>query len=337
MIEKEMSHDKIGVLLVNLGTPDSPDYFSVRRYLKEFLSDRRVIEENPLLWKIILYGVILPFRSGRSAKAYQKVWRSDKNESPLRYYTREKARLVLKAMQGQKNVIISWAMRYGNPSIEQEILKLQNQGCQRLAIIPLYPQYAACTTATVNDEVFRCLMKMRWQPAIRTADAYHDDPLYIKALRNSILQHLKTLSWVPEKILASFHGLPKEYFEKGDPYACFCYKTARLLNESLPKGLPKVEVTFQSRVGRKKWLEPYTDQVIEKLAKEGVKSLAIITPGFASECLETLEEIQMEGRDIFQENGGQNFTQVPCLNECTDHIKLIKNMIERTTQGWGDA
>jgi protoporphyrin/coproporphyrin ferrochelatase len=332
----QTSTKKVGALIVNLGTPDAPDFWSIRRYLKEFLSDRRVVDVPVLLWKVILNLLILTFRPSKVAKLYKSIWRQDTNESPLRYYTREQGEKLAAAYEDVPNFQVAWAMRYGNPSIESQIKKLQADGCQRLVVVPLYPQYSATTTASVNDQVFRCLMKMRWQPTVRIADPYHDHPSYIDALANSITRHLRSLDWQPEKILASFHGLPKAYFQKGDPYSCFCQKTVRLLQQALQEGVPPVEITFQSRMGPREWLRPYTDETIQKLAQDGIKRLAVITPGFASDCLETLEEIQIRGRDLFLENGGIHFTQIPCLNDGPDAIKLLKDIVDQTSLRWNE-
>ena len=324
---------KTGLLLVNLGTPDSTSWWDIRRYLREFLSDRRVIEVNPILWSLILYGPILTFRPAKTAHAYKKIWKQDTNESPLRFYTREQAR-KLGELMGTDEVIVDWAMRYGNPSIDSKLKALREEGCDRIAVIPLYPQYAAATTATVCDEVFRSLLNMRWQPTLRVAEPYHDHPLYIDALAQSLSAHLDSLDWEPEVILASFHGIPKRYFRAGDPYHCYCHKTARLLREKMGMDENKLRTTFQSRFGPEEWLQPYTDKTIEQLAQDGVKKIALITPGFAADCVETLEEINIAGRESFEEHGGTHFTTGPCLNESDPHIAMLKALAETTLSGW---
>lgn len=328
-----VSFGKIGLLLVNLGTPDSTSHSDIRRYLREFLSDRRVIEVNPLLWWCILNGPILAFRPRKAAHAYSQIWKTDTNESPLRFYTREQSRLLAEQM-GTDSLIVDWAMRYGNPSIASRLDALREQGCTRIAVLPLYPQYAAATTATVADEVFRCLMKLRWQPTLRMAEPYHDHPHYIEALAASIKSHMASLAWQPEVILASFHGIPKRYFDAGDPYSCYCHKTARLLREALGMDESQLRITFQSRFGREAWLKPYTSDVIEQLAADGVKRLAIIAPGFSADCVETLEEVDIGLRELFLERGGGQFTTVPCLNDSDNHIALLQTLSQRVLSGW---
>jgi protoporphyrin/coproporphyrin ferrochelatase len=324
----------VGVLLVNLGTPDATDYWSMRRYLKEFLSDRRVIEANPVLWWFILNGPILTKRPFSSGKAYRSIWNEELNESPLRTITRSQAEKVAKALAAKPNVIVDWAMRYGNPSIASRIEALAARGCERLLVFPLYPQYAAATTATVNDKAFDALKQLRWQPALRTVPAYYDDPVYIEALAQSVRAHLASLDFEPEVVLASFHGLPKEYFDKGDPYHCHCAKTTRLLREALGWDESRLRMTFQSRFGKAEWLQPYTDKTIEALARDGVKRLVVITPGFVADCVETLEEIAVENRDIFVEHGGENYSVVPCLNDSEAGVGVLVHLIERELQGW---
>ena len=326
---------KTGILIINLGTPEKTDFWSVRKYLKEFLSDKRVIEVPFLVWQIILNLFILTFRPSKTAEIYKKVWYKKTNESPLRYYTRQQAKKLSKIWEKNKNnVVIDWAMRYGSPSIKNKMQELTSQGCQNIIILPLYPQYAASTTATVRDEVYRVLLKMRWQPNVRFVDPYHDHPLYIQALSDSVESHLKKQSWKTEKLIASFHGIPKAYFDKGDPYQCFCQKTGRLLKESLKMSDDNFLVTFQSRFGPKEWLQPYTDITIENLAHQGIKNLAVITPGFSSDCIETLEEIGIEAKKTFLDHGGKNFTLIPCLNDEDSHIQLMKNILESTAIDW---
>ena len=317
---------KIGVLLVNLGTPDEPTYFAVRRYLKQFLKDRRVIEVNPLIWQIILNLFILNFRPSKTAKAYKEIWMKDENISPLLYYTKKQSEKVSNSLS-KENIIIDFAMRYGNPSIKSKIHKLHKMGCENLVILPLYPQYAAATTATVCDEVYRTLMKMRWQPSLKIIPHYESDPLYIDALVNSINKKINEISWKPDLIIASYHGIPKKYFDKGDPYHCYCHKTTRLISEKFSS--VKIKTTFQSRFGPQEWLQPYTDKTLENLPKEGVKNVLTICPGFASDCVETLEEIQIQAKESFLNSGGENFDMVPCLNDNNDHITLLNSLIER--------
>ncbi|MFT2213223.1 ferrochelatase [Rhizobium giardinii] len=325
---------KVGVLLVNLGTPDGTDKVSMRRYLKEFLMDRRVIEWSPFFWYPILFGIVLNTRPAKVGKAYETIWNKDLNESYLRTYTRNQAELMAKSFADLPDVRVDWAMRYGQPSIRSKMEELQKDGCERILVFPLYPQYAAATTATVNDEAFKALLKMRWQPALRTAAPYHDDPVYIDALANSITSHLATLDWQPEVVLASFHGIPQSYFDKGDPYYCQCQKTARLLREKLGWPKEKLQVTFQSRFGPEEWLQPYTDKTVEKLAQEGTRRIAVINPGFVSDCLETLEEIAEQAAESFHHNGGEKFTHIPCLNDGADGMKVLETVVRRELRGW---
>ncbi len=325
---------KVGILLVNLGTPDGTDYTSMRRYLKEFLTDRRVIEWSRLFWYPILFGIVLNTRPGKVGKAYEMIWNKDLNESYLRTYTRNQAELMAKSFADQPNVIVDWGMRYGQPSIASRMDALQKAGCERILVFPLYPQYAAATTATVNDKAFEALLKMRWQPALRTVPPYHDDPVYIDALATSIERHLATLDWEPEVVLTSFHGIPKSYFDKGDPYYCQCQKTARLLREKLGWSKDKLQVTFQSRFGPEEWLQPYTDKTVEKLAQDGVKRIAVLNPGFVSDCLETLEEIAEQAAESFHHNGGDKFTHIPCLNDSAEGMAVLEHVVRRELAGW---
>ena len=329
-MEKKTEHPpvnfgKTGVLIVNLGTPDSTSWFDIRKYLKEFLSDRRVIEVNPIIWQIILNVFILTFRPSKTAKAYREIWMKDKNISPLLHYTQKQAEKLSNLMP-EKNLIIDYAMRYGNPSIKSKIASLHEMGCENLIILPLYPQYAAATTATVCDEVYRTLMKMRWQPSLKIVPHYESDPLYIKALVNSIKKKIEEINWKPDLILASYHGIPQKYFDKGDPYHCYCHKTTRLISEKFTS--IEIKTTFQSRFGPEKWLQPYTDKTLENLPKEGKKNVLAICPGFSSDCVETLEEIQIQGKESFLESGGENFDMVPCLNDNDDHVVLLKSLIQ---------
>ncbi len=317
---------KTGVLLVNLGTPDSTSWLDIRKYLKEFLSDRRVIEVNPIIWQIILNVFILTFRPSKTAKAYKEIWMKDINMSPLRFFTEKQAEKVSSQIN-QHNIIIDFAMRYGNPSIKNKIYKMQSEGCENLVVLPLYPQYAAATTATVCDEVYRTLMKMRWQPNLKIIPHYESDPLYIDALVNSLNKKIKELNWKPDLVVASYHGIPKKYFDKGDPYHCYCHKTTRLMTEKFDM-LP-IKTTFQSRFGPQEWLQPYTDKTFEALPNEGIKNLLVICPGFASDCVETLEEILIQGKESFINSGGENFEMVPCLNDNDDQIKLFAHLINK--------
>ena len=322
----DIKFGKTGLLLVNLGTPDTTKWLDIRKYLKEFLSDRRVIEVNPILWKIILNLFILNFRPSKTAKAYKEIWMKKENMSPLRYYTIMQTKKLSEKIQ-EKNIIIDFAMRYGNPSIKSKMKSLQESGCENIVILPLYPQYAAATTATVCDEVYRTLMDMRWQPSLQIIPHYESEPLYIEALKNSLEKKLSELNWKPDTIVASYHGIPKKYFDKGDPYHCYCQKTTRLLSEQF-KQIP-IQTTFQSRFGPQEWLQPYTDKTLENLPREGKKNVLVICPGFSSDCVETLEEISMQGKESFIKSGGLNFDVVPCLNDNDDHINLLQHLAKK--------
>jgi ferrochelatase len=322
----DIKFGKTGVLLINLGTPDSTNWWDIRRYLKEFLSDTRVIEVNPVLWQIILNLFILNFRPSKTAHAYKKIWLKETNESPLRYYTRNQAERLQQELVGE-NIIVNFAMRYGNPSIKSKLNELKKNGCENIIILPLYPQYAAATTATVCDEVYRTLMKMRWQPSLQIVPHYESEPLYVSALVKSIEKKIETISWKPDLIIASYHGIPKKYFDKGDPYHCYCHKTTRLIKEKFPK--IEIQTTFQSRFGPQEWLTPYTDKTLESLSAKGIKNLLVICPGFASDCVETLEEINILGRETFLKNGGEKFDFIPCLNDSSEHIKLFENLVKK--------
>tara|TARA_Y100001970_G_scaffold138148_1_gene169993 strand:- start:8156 stop:9169 length:1014 start_codon:yes stop_codon:yes gene_type:complete len=333
LLEKKMKDDhpkvnfgKTGLLLINLGTPDSTKWWDIRKYLKEFLSDQRVIEVNPFLWQIILNFFILTFRPSKTAKAYKEIWMKKENMSPLRYYTIMQAKKLNEKINNN-NLIIDFAMRYGNPSIKSKMNKLQREGCENIIILPLYPQYAAATTATVCDEVYRSLMEMRWQPSLQIIPHYESEPLYIEALEKSLNKKISQINWKPDIVIASYHGIPKKYFEKGDPYHCYCQKTTRLLCEKFTK--INIKTTFQSRFGPQEWLQPYTDKTLEVLPKEGKKNVLVICPGFSSDCVETLEEISIQGKKSFLDRGGKNFDVVPCLNDGEDHINLLKHLTER--------
>ena len=318
---------KTGVLIINLGTPDSTNWLDIRKYLKEFLSDKRVIEVNPIIWQIILNVFILNLRPSKTAKAYKEIWMKKENKSPLLYYTEKQASKLSRHIKND-NVILDFAMRYGNPSIKSKIKKLQSEGCENLIILPLYPQYAAATTATVCDEVYRTLMKMRWQPSLKIIPHYESEPLYINALVSSIEKKINEIKWKPDLIIASYHGIPKKYFDKGDPYHCYCHKTSRLISEKFRS--IEIKTTFQSRFGPQEWLQPYTDKTLEALPKEGKKNILVICPGFSSDCVETLEEILIQGKESFIKSGGDNFDMIPCLNDTDDHISLLRSLIERS-------
>ena len=322
----EVKFGKTGVLLINLGTPDSTSWWDIRKYLKEFLSDKRVIEVNPILWQIILNLFILTFRPSKTAHAYKKIWRKETNESPLLYFTRSQAEKLNKKI-GSEKIIVNFAMRYGNPSIKSRLNILKDAGCENIIILPLYPQYAAATTATVCDEVYRSLMGMRWQPSLQIIPHYESEPIYIDALIKSVKEKLGNIKWKPDLIISSYHGIPKKYFDKGDPYHCYCHKTTRLMKENFSE--IDIQTTFQSRFGPQEWLTPYTDKTLESLPSKGIKNLLVICPGFASDCVETLEEINIQGRESFMENGGINFDLIPCLNDNSDHINLFEKLVKK--------
>lgn len=330
----QVKHGRVGVLLLNLGTPDGTGYWPMRRYLHEFLSDRRVIEEPRWLWWPLLNLVILTTRPSRKGKDYETIWNKELDEGPLKTITRNQASALAKRLRGYPEIVVDWAMRYANPTTESRLNYLLEQGCERVLLVPLYPQYAAATTATACDQAFRALMKMRWQPAVRVAPRYHDDATYIEAIAKSIERHLAGLDFKPEKLIATFHGMPQKYLAKGDPYHCQCQKTSRLLRERL--GWPKEDwlTTFQSRFGNDPWLQPYTDETVERLAKEGVKKLLLVAPGFSADCLETLEELEGENREIFEHNGGERFSYVPALNDSELGNDVIEAIVRRELMGW---
>lgn len=318
---------RVGVLLINLGTPDAPDAPSVRRYLAEFLSDPRVVELPKLLWQPILRGAVLTTRPKKSAHAYQQVWRED--GSPLAAVTRAQA----KALDGAfgPGVTVDYAMRYGRPAIGDRIQALKDAGCERILLAPLYPQYSGATTATANDKAFAQLAAMRWQPALRTLPPYYDDPAYIAALKTSIEDGLAVLDFQPDALLTSFHGMPQRTLRLGDPYYCHCHKTARLVQAALGR---EVTLTFQSRFGRAKWLEPATDVVLEALPAKGIRKVAIVAPGFSADCLETLEELAIRGREAFLAAGGTHFAYLPCLNDSAVGVEMLRGLIARELEGW---
>ena len=321
-----VNYGKTGVLIINLGTPDSTSWLDIRKYLKEFLSDRRVIEVNPIIWQIILNVFILNLRPSKTAKAYKEIWMKDVNKSPLLYYTELQAKKLNQKI-GSEKILVDFAMRYGNPSIKSKLNLLKEKGCENVIILPLYPQYAAATTATVCDEVYRSLMKMRWQPSLQIIPHYESEPLYVDALVKSIKKKISEINWKPDLIIASYHGIPQKYFDKGDPYQCYCQKTTRLMNEKFQE--ISIETTFQSRFGPDKWLTPYTDKTLENLPIEGKKNILMICPGFSSDCVETLEEINIQARETFINCGGERFEFIPCLNDNPDHIYLLESLVKK--------
>ena len=332
-LQSETSVGRVGVLLVNLGTPDTADARGLRVYLKEFLSDPRVIEDQGLFWKLVLNGIILRVRPAKKAKDYLKIWNNERNESPLKTITRAQSDKLDTMLAGQ-NVIVDWGMRYGNPSIQSGFDSLMAKGCDRILVVPLYPQYSAATTATVFDKVAEVLLAMRAQPTVRFMPPYYEEPAYIEALANSIEVQLATLSFKPEVIVASFHGMPQKYVDKGDPYQTQCVATVEALRKRLNLDDKGLILTFQSRFGYDPWLQPYTDKTMERLAKEGVKRIAVITPGFSADCLETLEEIAQENAEIFRHAGGEQFSFIPCLNESDGGMEMIRQLVQRELQGW---
>ena len=320
----------IGVLIVNLGTPDGADAKSVKRYLGEFLSDKRVVEIPAIAWQPILRGIILNTRPKKSAHAYQQVWTED--GSPLAAITKAQA----EAMQTRlgEGVMVDWAMRYGNPSIPERLTAMKDAGCERILLAPLYPQYCAATTATVVDKAGETLSKMRWQPSLRTLPPYHDDPLYIDALADDLARQLDALDFEPDLLMLSFHGMPERTLHLGDPYHCHCQKTARLLEARMNRPDLRFRTTFQSRFGRAKWLEPATDTVLAEEGAKGTRRIAIAAPGFSADCLETLEELAMQGRDQFREAGGENFAALSCLNTSEAGLTMLEGLLRRELAGW---
>jgi ferrochelatase len=326
---------KIGVLLLNLGTPNGTDYWSMRRYLSEFLSDRRIIELSPALWQPILQGIILNIRPKKSGAAYARIWNKEKDESPLRTTTRDLTEKVAALLQSDNpNLMVEYAMRYGDPSTSSVIEEMIKAGCDRLLLLPLYPQYSAATVGTACDQAFRQLMRERWQPSVRTVPPWYDDINHINLLAESIENHYKILDWTPDVLVASFHGLPVEYFKKGDPYHCHCAKTARMLRERLGCDKDKLLLVFQSRFGPKEWLQPYADETVKSLPAKGIKNIAVISPGFVADCVETLDELAIELAHEFHTAGGENFSYIPCLNDNEDHARFIAEMATRELSGW---
>jgi ferrochelatase len=327
---------RVGVLIMNLGTPEATDYRSMRRYLKEFLSDRRVIETPRALWWPLLNLVILSTRPSRKGRDYASIWNKDLDEGPLKTITRSQSEQLarrLEALAGDV-VEVDWAMRYGKPPVDQALTALLAKGCDRILLVPLYPQYCAATSATACDQAFRALMDMRWQPAVRVAPPYYDDPAYIDAVVASMRRDLAKLSFEPETILVSFHGIPQSYLLKGDPYYCHCHKTWRLMRDALGWPEERFRLTFQSRFGPEEWLKPYTDETVKALAAGGTKRLAIVAPGFSADCLETLEELDVENRGYFIEGGGEEFAYLPCLNDSPEGVGVIETVVRRELMGW---
>ena len=318
---------RVGVLLTNLGTPDAPDTASVRRYLAEFLSDRRVVEIPPIVWQPILRGFILNTRPKKSAHAYSQVWTDE--GSPLAAITARQAR-ALQAMLGE-TVRVDYAMRYGKPGIATTLAAMKQAGCERILVAPLYPQYCAATTATANDAAFAALAAMRWQPALRTLPPYYDDPRYVGALKSDLERQISALDFVPERLLLSFHGMPQRTLEMGDPYHCHCQKTARLLGEAMGVA---VDISFQSRFGRAIWLEPATDDTLKAYPGEGVTKVAIAAPGFSADCLETIEELGLRGKEDFMSAGGTHFARLECLNDGDAGMGMLDGLIRRELAGW---
>jgi len=327
---------RVGVLLMNLGTPEATDYWSMRAYLKEFLSDTRVIETSRWLWWPILNLIILQTRPKKKGRDYDTIWNHEKNEGPLKTITRAQAEQTMAALRDEfgDRISVDWAMRYGKPPVKDALEKLLAEGCDRILLVPLYPQYSAATSATACDKAFEALMQMRWQPSVRVAPPYHDDPVYIDALADSMQASLAKLDFEPDVILTSFHGVPKSYLMKGDPYHCQCAKTSRLLRERMGWSADRWKLTFQSRFGPEEWLQPYTDETVKSLAESGVRKIALVAPGFSADCLETLEELDGENREIFMEHGGEQFAYLPCLNDSAEGMRVIEHVVRRELQGW---
>ena len=331
-----MPEDKIGVLLSNLGTPDGYGYFAMRRYLSEFLSDRRVIDYSPLFWQPLLQLVILTKRPFSSGKAYRSIWNEDRDEGPLRTFTREQTDLLRERLEKRfpGKIIVDHAMRYGSPSIVDVVSSMIEQGCRKLVFFPLYPQYSATTNATAVDQLCVALSRTRWQPALRTVPAYFDHPAFIGALKKSVEDYYDALGFEPQKLLLSYHGLPQRYLDLGDPYHCHCQKTTRLLRESLGWKEERIQTCFQSLFGKEEWLKPYTIKKVARLASEGVVDIAMMAPGFSADCVETLEEIQEEIREEFIGAGGRNFAYIPCLNSSVEHIDMMEEIVLENMSGW---
>lgn len=327
-----VAHGRIGVLLVNLGTPDGTDFWSIRRYLSEFLSDPRVVEIPRLIWQPILQGIVLTLRPSKTAEGYKRVWDRTRNQSPLRVITEAQAAGVQRLLGDQ--VVVGWAMRYGTPAIHAELDRLKAAGCDRVLVAPLYPQYSAATTATAVDKANDALRTMRWQPTLRYLPPYHDDPVFIEALARSVREHLDGLGYEPDHLVASFHGMPRRTLDLGDPYHCQCQKTARLLREALNWSEERFTVTFQSRFGKAEWLKPYTSEVMAALPSQGVKSVAVLAPAFSADCIETLDELAVENKELFLHAGGKAFSYIPCLNASEGGLGLLEHLVRRELAGW---
>ena len=327
---------KVGVLLANLGTPEGTGYWPMRRYLNEFLSDRRVIDYSPFVWQPLLQGVILSTRPSKSGKAYASIWNNEANESPLATITKAQTAAMASRMQARfgDRVMVDYAMRYGKPSTLDRVREMQAAGCERILFFPLYPQYAGATTATANDQFFRGLMKLRWQPASRTVAPYFEDPRYIDALAASVERAYAAAEVAPDILVCSYHGLPKRYLMEGDPYHCQCRKTTRLLRERLGWGEDAITTTFQSRFGPEEWLKPYTVEEVARLAEAGKRNIAVIAPAFSADCIETLEEINEEIRESFEEAGGERFAYIPCLNDDAAHLDALADIVSENLSGW---
>lgn len=331
-----VARPKVGVVLANLGTPDATDYWSMRRYLNEFLSDKRVVDYPDWKWQPLLQLIILSRRPFKSGEAYRGIWNTEKNESPLLTITREQTRKVAAGLHEQygDDVMVDFCMRYGNPSTDSVLTRMQAAGCERILFFPLYPQYASPTTATANDQAFRTLMTLKWQPAIRTVPAYFEHPAYLDALANSVREVYDAAEAPPEVLVASYHGVPKRYLLEGDPYHCQCQKTTRLLRERLGWAEASIQTAFQSKFGPEEWVGPATVEHVAELARQGKKHIAVVSPAFSSDCVETLEEIEEEIRDAFIEAGGETFTYIPCLNDRDDHIAALLAVIGNELGGW---
>jgi len=326
---------RIGVLLINLGTPDATDYWSMRRCLSEFLSDPRVIEVPRLIWQPILQLVILSRRPQRSGAAYESIWDKERNESPFRTITRNQAESLARRLSARDpSLLVDWAMRYGRPSIPERLDEMRREGCDRILLLPLYPQYSAASTATACDQAFRWTLRQRWQPRIRVAPPYFNEPFYIAAIGDSMKETLAALDWEPQRILVSFHGMPRDTLDKGDPYYLQCQETLRLLRTYLELPEERLQMVFQSRFGRKEWLQPYADETIRSLPRKGIRQIAMVSPGFAADCLETLEELAIGLKASFLEEGGERFAYLPCLNDSPRGLAMLEQLAERELAGW---
>jgi len=332
----KLPQEKVGILIANLGTPDATDYWSMRRYLGEFLSDRRVIDYSPWLWQPLLQLIILTSRPFRSGAAYKTIWNNEANESPLATITKQQTAKITDAMNKRygDQVVVDYCMRYGNPPTPAKVQEMVDAGCHKILFFPLYPHYAGATSATANDQFFRALMQQKWQPTARVVDPYFEHPKYIQALAQSVERAYADLDEKPDVLVCSYHGLPKRYLLEGDPYHCQCAKTTRLLKERLGWGDSEIVTTFQSKFGPEEWLKPYTVEEVARLAEDGKKKIAVIAPAFSADCIETLEEINEEIRESFEEAGGEQFTYIPCLNDDDAHIEALTEVIEANLGGW---